>query len=353
MVYNIIEVSEMEDVVSEFMTNGESVLYVGGCCGTTINNIVFNSVLGWYEPTNVLVVEGCQDMLYLSKTNSERHCYYADLFHSMIVDSIIPHDEFTPTMLKPKIEYQTLIIPHKLKNKEVIIFRDAHLIPEGYMKAIKDTACCKLIFISDPFDIQMNTMYNVPMITDTLMKLPATLGLARQVYGVETRVIDKRVACSFSKSRKMNIRSIGKMDNNQYVSDDIGLINEVRNKQLSSKIRKGNKFIVDSNIIYNPKDMTGKELSINRGSLIINNYATEINMCKFNIFTSKEVFVHDVSYIENHRAIQVIPGNIMTVEEASLHRFKNTIVVLTEPDISKANKYSILKNSLNVSLCNM
>lgn len=352
---NIVDISEMISIMEEFIDLGDEQIYVGGCCGTNICDIVFEAVSSTYMPYEILVVEGCQDiveMLYKKSDNRTRHIFYAEMFQTYFVPGI-GYNEFKPALVQPKPEYQTIIIREKIEKFKCIIVRDAHLIPREYITALSRTFNGKLICIVDPFDINGEIYSSVPTITDTLSRVSPIIALARSVYDIDSRAIDNRVQCNVSE-KKLPKRSIGKIDNNQYIAINNELIESIRMKQLESKFRKHHKMIVTGDRVYQFYGEHGNLMTVNKDSMFTVQTSSENPMIKLKLYYSSETFMHDVSYINDtpRHMIPVKPANIISVYEAYKHKFVNSVLVLTnnDVDINPSFKYSMLKNSMNLTV---
>ena len=68
MRYNIIEVDQMIDYIDDFFNRADAkVLNVGGSCGTSIFRHVIDSATNRSAFCNILVLDGCQDLVGLNK----------------------------------------------------------------------------------------------------------------------------------------------------------------------------------------------------------------------------------------------------------------------------------------------
>ena len=354
MINNIVEICEMIDIMDEFINSNNKQIYVGGCVGTNICDIVFEAVSSRYMPHEVLVVEGCQDiveMLYKYTYNKTRHIFYATMFQTFIVNGINGYDEFKPALLQPKPEYHIIINESILKQFKCIIVRDAHLIPQEYITALSITFNGQVMCVFDPFDINGEKYTNVPTIVDSLSKVSPIIALARSVYDIDSRAIDNKVQCNVSE-KSMPKRSIGKIDNNQYISNDDMLIETVRMRQLDSKFRKHHKMIVKGDYVYQCYGEHGNLITVNKDSMFTVQTSSENPMIKLKLHYSPDTFMNDVSYMNDppRHMIPVKPANIISVNEASKHKFVNSVLVLTHDSIDKPIKYSMLKNSMNLTV---
>ena len=352
---NVVEIYEMIDIMDEFINSNNKQICVGGCVGTNICDIVFEAVSSKYMPYEVLVVEGCQDiveMMYKFSCDKTRHIFYATMFQTFVVNGINGYDEFKPNILQPKPEYQTIINESILKQFKCIIVRDAHIIPREYITALTRTFNGQLIYIVDPFDINGEKYSNVPTITDSLSKVSLIIALARSVYNIDSRAIDNKVPCNVSEKKSISRRSIGKIDNSQYISDDEELIKTIRMKQIDSKFRKHHKMIVTGNHVYQCKGEHGNLITLNKDSMFTVQTASENPMIKLKLYYSPDTFMQDVSYMDDppRHMIPVKPANIISVHEASKHKFVNSVLVLTHDLVDKPTKYSMLKNSMNLTI---
>lgn len=350
---NVYEIYQMIETLEDFFFANDSRvnhIIVGGMVGSHIFKHAIDAALVTYPFEKILVVEGCQDYIGLTKNRMTNHVYYADLFMDVLCDSIIPYDPFKPKIMNPKPTYAKQIDLNRMAYYDVIIVNDAHLIPSGYLNAIKNNYSGKVCIIVDPFDIGGEMFEGIPVLTDSMNKLSPMIAMARATYDVETRAIDRTIKGHVTEG-KINKRSIGKIDDKQYVTNDEYLADVVRHKQLQSQFRKNQKLFVTSDKINTSIDgLFGNSLT--RNSMCVVMSASSRPLMKLRIYSSKIMYAGDVSYLDNppDSMIRVKPANILTIDESAFHRYNHTVMVCNEP-LTQRQKYSILKNSNNVTIC--
>lgn len=350
---NIIEISQMIDLLEDFFSNNDNHnrsnnIVVGGMTGSFLFKHAIEAATTSSPFEKILVVEGCQDYIGLINNPMNNVVYYADLFMDVLCDSITPYDPFKPMILNPRPSYHKQINLNRIQNYDCIIIEDGHLIPNEFINAIVQNYFGKICIIVDPFDIGGEFYAGVPTITDSLHKLSPIIAMARSTYDVDTRAIDKSIKGSVTEA-KISKRSIGKIDDKQYVSNDPYLIDMVRHKQLQSGFRRNQKLLVTSEKINTSIDDTRVGHSLTNNSMCVIVSPTARPLMKLRIYSSKIIYSGDVSYLNNppDNMIRVKPANILTLDESAHHRYKTSVLVGNDP-ISQRQKYSILKNSNNV-----
>lgn len=346
---NVIEISQMDDLLENFFSNGVGGnIVVGGMVGCDIFRQVMDMATTYSIFEKILIVEGCQDYIGLAKTKLINHIFYADAFTDVMVDSVIPYDPFKPKIMNPKPEYRRQINKSMLAGYEVIVIKDAHLIPREFVDAFTLNYSGKICIIVDPFDIFGETFQGVPTIVDSLNKMSPILAMARSTYDVESRCIDRSVKGTVTET-KLNKRSIGKIDDKQYITNDPYLCDMIRHKQLQSAFRKHQKLLVtDDKLNVNITDSI-RGTTLARNSLCVVESPSSRPMMKLRVYSSKIICGMDVSYLDNppDSYMRVKPANIMDIDESAYHRYNTSVLVCPE-QITQRQKYSILKNSNNV-----
>jgi hypothetical protein len=244
-----------------------------------------------------------------------------------------------------------------LQNYSVIIINDTHLIPNIYLDAICQNFIGKIICIVDPFDIYGEAYSNVPTVVDSFNKITPINALARETYGIDTRIINKKAKGIIS-TTKMGIRSIGKIDNKQYITKDPEIIDTVRHKQLRVPIRKNHKVLVTGDSLYeslNSNSVT-KHNVVTKNSMIVVDTVQTKPLMRLRIYSSSRTFYGDLVYIDEpfvrHKCnILCKPANILSVDESAYHRYKHSVLVSTDSShFTPRERYSILKNSMNLTI---
>lgn len=365
-VRNIIEINEMIDLLDDYFsdvitTTLTAPRFVGGMVGTTLVNDTLNAALAHYNLEQILFIQGCQDFIELLNEKNckvyNQYVYYADLFTESPVDSVVQFSPFVPKIMQPKPEYVKNINFHLLQHYSVIIINDAHLIPAEYINTITQNFCGKIVCIVDPFDIGGEVYCNVPTVVDTFEKVTPINAFARETFNVESRMINKKAKGTLSQS-KMNIRSIGKLDDKQYITNDPEVIEIVRMKQLRNPFRKNHKVLVCSDLLYNSVN-TINSIShhnvVTRNSMIVVDAAYTKPLMRLRVYSSKNIFHGDLSYIEEpftrySNKILCKPANILSIDESVYHRYQHSVLVTHGDPFTLRERYSVLKNSMNVTI---
>jgi len=359
---NIIEISEMIDHLDECIDGHieKNPIVVGGIAGSGIEKLVLNAVIDKYDFSKVLVVTGCQDYIGMVKKPLENFMFYGDLFNLDMIDPITPFNPFVAKVFNPKPEYVNTVNKTLLRNYEMIIIFKAHLIDCEYLNMITREFYGQIIHVIDPFDINGDDYlhalmtYDIPVVVDSLEKIRPIVAMARNVWGVETRSIEKKVRGSVTETNRINNRSVGKLDDKQYVTTDLQLAQMVTQRQLDSPFRKGQKFLVVNNGKIEPLTYdTSHHYSLAKNSMLIMEDAKSTPYMKLRIYSSKIIYATDITYSDppERGKLGVFPANIMSLKQSSYHRYNHTVLILTEP-LTQRQKYSILKNSINVSVIN-
>ena len=348
---NILEIYQMIETLEDFFNNSSSRnIVVGGMIGSHLFKHAIEAALTVHSFDKILVVEGCQDYIGLQKTPIPNHVYYADLFVDVLCDPITPYDPFKPKIFNPSPTYHKQLNLHRIEQYDVILMKESHLIPAGYIDAIVKNYSGKICILVDPYDIGGEMFYGIPTLTDSMNKLSPIVGMARSIYNVDTRAIDRSIKGHVTEAR-INKRSIGKIDDKQYVTNDEYLADIVRHKQLQSPFRRNQKLFVTSDKINTSIDDEHGN-SLTRNSMCVIMSASSRPLMKLRIYSSKIMYAGDVSYLDNppEHSIRVKPANILTINESAFHRYNHMVMVCTEP-LTQRQRYSILKNSNNVTIC--
>lgn len=353
--FNIIEINEMIDMLEDYVnTNRNSAVpfAVGGMAGTMIFRHVIDAVLSaHYKFSEVLIIEGCQDYIGLSKTPyNNNYIYYADLYDDIYDNPIIPYNPWLPEIYNFKPSMHRMLNSSIIDNYNVIIINNAHLIPPDFINDITYNFSGKIISVVDPFDMNGEIFTNVPCITDTLNKVSPIVAMARSSYDVDSRAIDKNIPGRITEVKKINKKSIGKIDDKQYITNDAYLCDIIRSKQLQSPFRKNQKLFVTSNFINININESKRGHSLTKNSMCIIE-STAAPLMRLRIYSTKINYYGDVSYSNNPpiSKIQVVPANILMIDQSAYHRYNHSALILND-DIGLRERYSILKNSNNLTI---
>ena len=203
--------------------------------------------------------------------------------------------------------------------------------------------------IFDQYEAGAEHFIGFSSIVDTLTKQSAITALARQIYNVSTRSIDKSVRCSV-RNAKIQRRSIGKNDGSQYITNDKWLAEELWDKQRNQPFRKGQRLLVTDTRIKRNIDLDGRIYTITKDTmLVVDTVPIRGKRIKLRIWNTKYVFESEVSYQNDLKleAIRVRPANIILINEVRYHKFPNTVLVVNN-ELTPREKYVLLKNTHNL-----
>ena len=336
-----------------FNSNSNRQITVGGCIGTTIVKDVIDAATAYCQFEKLLVIEGCNDYVMSVRIPVVNYIYYADLFAEVITDGMLQWNPFKPAIMNPKHEYRKYVDTTLLRYYECVVINNAHLIPQDYLNQILSNFSGKIVCIVDPFDIEGETYASYPVVVDTLQKQSVLSATARNLYNIETRSINKKIRCGLDR-RKINRRSIGKMDDCQYITDDKDFCELIRLKQYQTSLRRNHKLLVTSDHIFVYPDSQGGRKCITKNALLVAFNTSSRPLQRFRIHSSKLMINAEVSYTMNEPShiIGVKPANILMVEESIHHRYHHTVFVQTKTTFkTKRYYYSLLKNSNNLTIC--
>ena len=362
----------MIDSLEEFFDSNGHYMNVGGVAGTEIEKFVLDVATEKIDFSRILILNGCQDYIGLLKTPLTNYRFWSDAFISTISEEpnmYIRRDEWFPKIYKKQISYVYKFDENLCNEYDVIIIYNSHLIPWTYAEKIIDSFCGKIVAITDPIESSLSydpgfITGNSLVITDTLVKTSPIIALARSIVGIETRSIDKNAKGTFTTIESMSSRSIGKMDDKQYIASNIDLVKEIGRKQLSSTLKKDQKLFVSlpfsiSEIISDDK-LCGNSIAYGSMLVVDNPNRRPLMPMKMRLFNSKRKCYVDTiyeseeslglcnAYTPKRGTVMVRPANILSVGNAAHHRYNNSIFILDDTTTS-VEKYTVLKNSINTT----
>lgn len=349
----VIEINEMIDVLDDFCRNDKHSIVVGGIAGTEIERYTLESVTGVTSWDKTLVLQCCQDYMGLMKEQLPNVIFYGDLFYDEMVNPLIPRNPWIPDIFDMDAEYVTKIRADRIANYEFIVVLNAHLIRnDRWRKMIEDNFSGKIIYIVDPIEERVSS--SVPTITDTLMKVSPMIALARAAVQVDTRSVDRKVTGTLNEVSKMSRRSIGKLDDKQYVTNDFQLLYEIREKQEQSSIRKNQKVLINHGLIISNMNSNGL-ITLIPGSMLVVKNPNSRPLMTHRVYNSKTEFYMDISYLPDallpKSTIQVVAANIITIDEMKPHRFNHVVMCMRDKlHLAPFEKYILFKNSNNVTI---
>lgn len=356
----IVEINEMIDFIEDFFKSDRRGTVVGGIAGTEIERFVLEGAVAITDFSKVLVVNGCQDYLGLMKNPLPNVIFWGDLFVEQMVDPLIPINPWIPKIYNPKPEYVKIIDKELISHYEVMVVLNAHLIDSESIRYMVEAFPGKIIFVCDPCEsvcykiIESVGLSDIPVVIDTLSKVSPMIAMARAAVGFETRSIDRKVPGTLTEVSKMNIRSVGKIDDKQYITDDYLLCQFINDRQRDIPFRKNQKVLVRDIIDTVIGGGIRKASLVHNSMLVIKNPSSRPLMtCQ--LYNSKTEYHVDLTYNSGvmmpKGTISVDPANIISVYETKFHRYNHSVLVLSSPEsIQKRDKYSVLKNSNNVTV---
>lgn len=354
MAGNILQLDQLIDELNAFIDDPTSRrFYIGGMVGSQPFKYTIECVLSKNDFQNICVIEGCQDYIGMTKASPcNNHFYYADIITETKIPDFGNESSFDRGYLvwNPlKIEYKYHIDFEYIGKFDYIIINDAQLIPTDVLNVFIKSYPGKMIIIFDPYESGAERFIGYPSIVDSLTKLSAINAVARSIYNVSTRSIDKSVKCSVRET-KISKRSIGKNDNNQYVVEDKWLAMDMRTKQMNQPFRKGQRLWVTDDRIFRRMDLDGRTYTITKDSLlVIDSVPTSGKKLKLKVWNTKFVFESEVSYEPDKIVgkICVRPANVILLEQIRYHKFPNTVFIPNE-NTGPRERYLILKNTNNL-----
>ena len=349
-----IEIYQLITMLDDFFENpSEQVFDIGEMVGCNLIRYAAEAAAHIYSFNSILFVSGYQDAIYAN--TKPNHIFWGNLFCDFLVDDVHNRNNpFEPTFKYTKLEYEQRVVTNMFKLYNVIIINQAHLIPQKYLDMIRESFSGKIVRIFDPFDC-IGENYDVPLIcVDSFEKLPYTIGYARSLYGIDTRFINKRAKNSIS-TGSIKKRSIGKLDDNQYVTSDGELFSEIQDRQMSVPFRKNQKVIITDRAMNNRRESSYEHMhSLTEGTLLHISQAYDYCIkCRIHLshaeFDLKLVYSFD-PFRTPTNAVTVMPANIMLPSRVNQHFFKQIIYVTTNnrPEISIREQYTLIKQSQNL-----
>ena len=360
----ICEINNMIEYLDEFFNNSHKEFTVGGIAGTQIEKFVLDAALQTTVFDKILVLNGCQDYIGLMKNPMPNVKFWGDLFIDQTVDPFIPYDPWKPKILNPREEYVKRIDVQELVKYDVIIIFNAHYIDDDVLKAFSDNFSGKIVYVIDPIEAKdiihsrLGFRTNTPIVVDHLEKVSPMIALARASIGFDSRAVDYKVRGTLTETNKINKKTIGKIDDKQYITNNFDIYREVYDKYLDLPIRKNQRLIVRDNIVDVMFADNHRKATLVRDSMIVVDNMNTRPLMKMRVYNSKTIYSVDVTYMDGmmkpKNAITVEPGNILYAYDRNFikHRYNHTVMILGSNELSKAARYALLKNSNNVTIVN-
>jgi hypothetical protein len=352
--YPILTIDQMCDGFDDFLHSDRQVFYAGSIIGCELLKYISALAKTYSVTDRILIIEGCQDYICLMG-GPAMYVYYEDLYDiKAIPDKEIDvfKKSWNPITYTTKAELDL----RRVTGIRLIIIRHANLIPDDVLNDIKANTNCKIVIMFDPYEIDGERFAGYGTIVDSLTKQSPLIGYTRHIVGATNLGIDNRIRGGVDKVR-LSKRSYGRIDNSQHICNDPEIVSEIKNKQISNTIRKNQKFLVTDDRHINGADNVINPTAITRNSLVTLISNNRISP-KFVMHNSKFVYGMTVTYDQQHlfekSDVTVTAGNILSIKEASYHRFKDiTYIHNKNIPMSLREKYTLLKNSLNVKIVEM
>lgn len=346
----------MMDIVTEYLSgSSHQPLYIGAMAGTQVFQHILNIAEHYTNFASMLIVEGIQDIIGLRRESPfTNHIFYAEMFHNKMIE--LRKDLSTLEGFfneKPRFSYTPEL--NTDIRADIIIINDAHMIPKIYLDQILQYCNTKLILIVDPYDINGELYRDVNTVTETLTASSNLIAKARSLYDIETYAVDKRVI-SVLDTAKMMKRSIGKIDDNQYVTNNDELLQEINYRQSLGPFKRRQKILVtDNHIITSPTitDDTPRECILVKHSIAyIMGAVKDLPYIKLRPHSYKTCLFGRPTYdqSDDEKTIHCKPANILSIYEASYHRFQRIVCVVNEKSLTVRQMYSLLKNTNHLTL---
>lgn len=347
-----VQISEMIDLLEDHFSpkwGCEHSLTVGGIAGTAIFKHAIHACLKSHDFNKILVVDGCQDYIGLLRKPVMNYIYYMNVFKSIEIPAIEvqmqPFHKFPMEMISG---YRYQIREDLIYRYEALIINNAHLIPDSFLKAFDDYFPASVLKIVDPLDVNGIDFHSIPTLYDSLSKQSPLIAMARSMYGIDTRVIDRKVRTDFRRI-KMGKRSIGRLDANQYVTNSDYILKQIQEKQMKSQFRRNQKFIVATDEISLYKDQTGQIITVGPKTMFSISSVSKPQM-KLRIHSSTSEFYTNLTYRNTSKRLYVKPANMLSIDDAFHHRFQSLVVVLGEEPMTNRAWYSLLKIANQISV---
>lgn len=356
----IVQINEMIDLIDDFYSGDQKEMVVGGIVGTQINQFVIDCATKNTPFNNILFIEGCQDYIGLMKRPVINVKHWTDLFIEELVPPLTPFDPWKPRCMQDRPEYVNRLNEGLISGYQKIVVFDAHLIPYDVKKIISEVFNGQIAWVIDPVESRgCMDFEKIPTIVDSLEKLSPIVAMARSMVGIETRSIDTKVRGTVTQIPRMSKRTIGKIDDKQYMTNDYELCHEIQKRQMDMPFRKNQKVLVSDDLIDMMNENGVRKASIGRNSMLIIENATASPLMKLRLYNSKITYYADIKYrevypvgevLKKRGIINVIPANIMTLNNIIYHKYNHSVLITSGRPISSREKYSVLKNSNNVTI---
>lgn len=362
----IIDMDAMISLIHDFVTtSNDKAMVVGGVAGTEIERFVIEGMTEVHDFHKILIVQCCQDYMGIMKNPIPNVKFMGDLLLPEILDHPFKAiNPFKPRIENPDVQFGVKLDLDMINRYEGIIILNAQLMSERMAKDLMEQGPGPQIYVVDPIeDAWWSRMAfhceDIPVITDTLLKVSPMIALARSIYDIDTRAINNKAKGTLNEINKMSRRTVGKIDDKQYVTGDYELLDDIRRKQEDAPFRKNQKVIVRGSIDVMLDNSNNRQTLTNGSMLVIHNAGSKPLM-RLRLWNSKIIYAANIVYSKSYNKylsgrtdVIVDPANIINQYDFKHHRYNHSVFVNTENHrATKDTMYSLLKNSNNVTIVN-
>lgn len=364
----IVEINEMIDFLDDFLQSDRKITVVGGIAGTQIEKITVDRMTSVYDFNKILIINGVQDYIYFMKKPLRNVKFWADIFVEDIIPPKEPINVWAPKIYQPNPTKVPRLDTAFVSQFDGLVVLNSQVLDWEIVDLLANDFGGRIVFVTDPVEMNAICVNSVvklndfPVIVDSMEKLSPIIALARNVIGFETRAIEHRVKCDYKIIPKINKRTVSKLDNTVYCTDDWITLEEYNKKQVDSKFKKGQKVLVrDRNINIMLGENGVRKSTVTYGSLLTIDDPRENPLMKHKIWNSKEIHACDVVYETNpimlkRGSVSVIPANVISTGFIPYHRYDKLVFMRKYREEHDARRgidrglYTILKCSNNVTV---
>ena len=354
----IVDISQMINIIEDFMSNEWlKELDIGGCIGSNIFKLCMETVTGFCNFQDIMIIEGCQDFIEMQNEFIPNHIFYAEGVATGWTNIFKEEEQQFAKFMRREPGIETYV--RNMNEYRLIVFNDSHLIPDKYKNMIRNTFNGKIINVVDPYDYNAEHYTHAPTLVDSINKLSVIQAYARNLFNIETRAIDKNIICRVREVGKIPVRSVGKQDKNQYVTPYKPIIEYVKSRR-NDGLRKGQTVICRSDFINTYDDPIGLHTFTNysMGTLQTNRQAIN-GLYKLRLHNSKHCIHCDLTTNDintPHYETLVEPASIISIDDMHHHKFNSIVLVLPEDGrtdytgITNRELYSVLRCTNDLSI---
>lgn len=351
-----LELSEITNRLDAFVHDDRfSSFIIGEMVGCNLLRQISELLVSYVPFNRILFVSGIQDDVYAG-TLFDNHVFWGSLFDDNVVDGLVAYNGFLPKAQNPNFEYSKILRTYAISQYQFMVIHQAHKIPRKFLDTLTNSFVGKTILIVDPFDHDGENWSMYGTCVDTFERLSPVDEYARYLYGIDTRAVNRKSHDSITYGDTISLRSVGKVDDKQYVTLDPFLYDAVTRRQMNSPFRKRQKLIVvsDKMNLRAIGDTIVPHAFTNGTLLHIDGVRDKQPIVR--IHASKVYAILPMAYeIDPFRTpsnvIHVMPANIIPLDVALQHRFTHVVFVTTPdyPSISIRDQYALMKISQNIT----